>query len=74
VGHHKVLNLSTSLVPHGCEERLFSKTQLSFLFIIRSTMAKGMLLFPLGWRTQVSLYMGPVNRQVQPKGDSTQVR
>ena len=73
VGHHKVLILSTSLVPRGHEGRLFSKMQLSFLFI-RSTMVKGMSLFPLGWRTQVSLYVGLVHRQGQHKGNPTQVR
>lgn len=49
VGHHKVLNLSTSLVSRGHEERLFSKMELSFLFM-RSTMVKGMSLFLLGWK------------------------
>lgn len=73
VGHHKVLILSTALVPRGHEERLYSKMQISFLFI-RSAMAKGMSLFPLCWRTQVSLYTAPVHRQGQPKGNPTQVR
>lgn len=73
VGHHKVLILSTSLVPRGHGKRLFSKMQLSLIFI-RSTMVKGMSQFPLGWRTQVSLYMRPVHHQGQPKGNPTHVR
>lgn len=73
VGHQTVLILSTFLFPCGHEERLFNKMQLSLLFI-GSTLVKGMSLFPLGWRTRVSLYKGLEQHQGQPKGNPMQVR